>query len=69
MSQKVGALWKNQSSKDGKAYLAGFVDLGIHGQARVVIFKNELKEKENQPDFHILLSEQNGDKKDDEMPF
>lgn len=59
MSRKVGALWKNESSKDKKSYLAGFVDMGIMGQQRVVIFKNELKEKDNQPDYHILLSENN----------
>jgi len=71
MSQKVGALWLNESEKKTK-YLAGYIDLGIHGQARVVVFKNELKEKDNQPDYHVLLSEDNNGKKatkDDDAPF
>ena len=62
MSQKVGALWLIESEKKTK-YLAGYIDLGIHGQARVVVFKNELKDKDNHPDYHILLSENNDDKR------
>lgn len=70
MSRKVGALWLNEGSKDKKNYLAGFVDMEIMGQQRVVIFRNELKEKDNQPDYHILLSE-NSDKpvEDSEVEF
>ncbi len=56
MGAKIGALWLNQS-EEKKAYLSGVVDTGLLGQIRVVVFKNELKDKDNQPDFHILLSD------------
>lgn len=56
MGAKIGALWKNQS-KEGTAFLSGVINAGLLGQKRVVVFKNELKEKDNEPDYHILLSD------------
>jgi len=56
MGEKIGALWKNQS-KNKTAFLSGTISAGLLGQHRVVVFKNELKEKDNQPDYHILLSD------------
>jgi len=57
MAKRVGALWANKAKESGKSYLAGYIDLGIFGQAKVVIFKNDKKEKENQPDYNVVLSE------------
>ena len=37
--------------------MSGVIDTGLLGQIRVVVFKNELKDKDSQPDFHILLSD------------
>jgi uncharacterized protein (DUF736 family) len=56
MGAKIGALWKNES-KGKTAFLSGVINAGLLGQKRVVVFKNELKEKDNEPDYHILLSD------------
>ena len=56
MGDKIGALWNNRS-KGKTAFLSGVINAGLLGQKRVVVFKNELKEKDNEPDYHILLSE------------
>lgn len=57
MSKRVGALWKNNGTKDKQAYLSGELDLGAMGKQRIAVFKNTFKEKDGQPDYHILLSE------------
>ena len=56
MGAKIGALWKKQS-KGKTAFLSGVINAGLLGQYRVVVFKNEFKEKDNKPDYHILLSD------------
>ena len=55
MTKRVGALWKRESEK-GKTYLSGVLDMGAFGEVRVSIFKNDRKEKENQPDYNVVLS-------------
>ena len=49
------------------AFLSGVINAGLLGQHRVVVFKNELKEKDNEPDYHILLSDP-AKLQDDEPP-
>ena len=44
----IGGLWKNE--KDGKTYLAGTL-----GTARLEIWVNEQKQKENQPDYQMSI--------------
>ena len=59
MSKQVGALWLKEYEKDGKKrkMMSGELDLGILGKVNIAVFKNEKKEKENQPDYYIVLSE------------
>ena len=69
MGRKIGALWKNNNKNKNIAYLTGLVDLGLLGRIRVAVFKNELKDKENQPDYHILLSDPVPVQEIDDVPF
>ncbi len=71
MSKSVGALWVREYEKDGqkKKMLSGEIDLGALGKVNIAVFKNEKKEKENQPDYRIVLSEPvngNGSGKEEE---
>lgn len=47
---KLMGLWKNVS-KEGKTFLSGSI-----GQARVLVFPNEYKKTEKDPDFNLVLS-------------
>jgi hypothetical protein len=71
-SKKIGALWLKQAVKDGKkiGYMTGMIDLGALGEMQIVVLKNTHKEKENQPDYNIVLSEPRGQERQsgDETP-
>ena len=54
MSRKIGALWIRE--KDGKKYMSGVLN-DLRGDINIAVFKNDRKEKENQPDYHIIISE------------
>ncbi|AEA33646.1 hypothetical protein [Hippea maritima] len=80
MAKTVGALWLREYEKDGKRrkMMAGELDLGALGTVKIAVFKNEKKEKENQPDYRIVLSEPNDStgnasngngNNDEDMPF
>jgi uncharacterized protein (DUF736 family) len=56
MSRKIGALWLKET-KDGKKYFSGVLE-DLRGEIRIAIFKNDRKEKENQPDYQIIVSEE-----------
>ena len=43
--------------KNGQKYLAGHVDFGILGKREAYLFKNEKREKENQPAFRLMIRE------------
>lgn len=66
MSKTIGALWIKEYEKDGKKrkMMSGELDLGVLGAVKIAVFKNEKKEKDNQPDYRIVLSSDNatGDK-------
>ena len=47
---KLTGLWKN-TSKDGKTFLSG-----SFGAVRVLVFPNEYKKGEKDPDFNLFLS-------------
>lgn len=46
----LGGLWLNKS-KNGELYFSGYL-----GNAKLYIFKNKKKEKENQPDYYMMLA-------------
>ena len=56
MSRKIGALWIRKT-KEGMQYFSGVLN-DLSGDIRIAAFRNDRKEKENQPDFNIVLSEQ-----------
>jgi uncharacterized protein (DUF736 family) len=47
---KLTGLWKN-TSKDGKAYLSGSL-----GGVKVLVFPNEHKRDEKDPDYNLVLT-------------
>lgn len=54
---QVGSFWLN-TSKAGKKYMSGSIDLPNQGRVKVVMFKNEhKKEGETTPDYKVYLSE------------
>lgn len=56
MTKKIGALWK-KTTQDGKTYLSGVLS-DLRGDINIAVFKNDRKEKDNQPDYNIVLSQQ-----------
>ncbi len=56
MSRKIGALWLKEA-KDGKKYMSGVLE-DIRGEIRIAVFRNDRKEKDNHPDYQIVLSEE-----------
>ena len=51
--QPIGALWARSSKGSGKAYYTG--EVTIAGEThRIVVFTNDYKTKENQPDLKIF---------------
>ena len=60
-SQKIGALWKRKT-QDGKVFLSGVLQ-DITGDIQIAVFANDRKEKDNQPDFNIVRSEQKEERK------
>ena len=59
---EVGALWKRKS-KAGMTYLAGHVnydELGKEITSKVVVFSNDKKTNDKQPDYRIYLSKPMG---------
>ena len=57
-SEEVGALWK-RVSKNGMTYLAGhlkYENLPTDGSAKVVVFSNDNKVNDKQPDYRMYLS-------------
>lgn len=60
MENNIGALWAKEGQK-GEFY-KGHIILDNGEKVNIVIFKNNYKNKENQPDFNILKSKSNKDK-------
>ena len=55
MARLIGALW-SRKTKDGKTFLSGILN-DLSGDIQIAVFKNDRKEKENQPDYQIILSQ------------
>jgi len=43
--------------KKGDKYLSGYLNFGVMGKRRVIIFKNENRKNENSPTHRIVISE------------
>jgi len=74
MTRKIGALWVRES-QDGRKFMSGLIET-LNGDVQIAVFKNDKKEKENQPDYNIVLSERpkpteqpDGGPGPDEIPF
>lgn len=65
-SKKIGALWQKQT-KDGKRYLSGILE-DLSGDIRIAIFPNDRKQKDTEPDFTILRSDQSKEQKPTSQP-
>ena len=52
--KRIGALW-NKKDKKKREYMSGTVDLGMLGEARIMVFANE-KTEDNHPDWVISLA-------------
>lgn len=63
-SRKIGALWIKESK--GIKYLSGVLN-DLRGDIPIAVFKNDRKEKENQPDYNIVVLEQQEARKTPEI--
>lgn len=57
MLRTFGSLWAK--NKDGKRYLSGELEFPW-GKVKINVFTNDKKEKENQPDYRITYSLDDG---------
>lgn len=55
LNQRIGALWKKTSKKDGMTFYSGTIDT-MFGKVSISVFKNDKKEKDNQPDLNIVFN-------------
>ena len=55
MNKRLGVLWLKKTKAD-EQYFSGVLE-DMRGSIPIVVFRNTKKEKPNQPDFTILLSE------------
>lgn len=54
--KRVSGLWLRES-KGGSKYMAGKTDEAIPPGSKLLIFKNERKETENQPDYQLMIAD------------
>jgi len=54
----IGALWINVSTKNGKKFMVGNITIN-NITTKIIVFKNEKKNSDNQPDFNIVLKKEN----------
>jgi len=53
--RKIGALWSRKTS-EGREYFTGVIS-DLRGDIQIVVFRNDKKQSDSQPDYDILLSE------------
>ena len=51
---KIGALWKKTAKESGMVFYSGTIDT-MFGRVSITVFKNDKKEKDNQPDLNIVF--------------
>ena len=58
-SEEIGAFWK-RTSRNNMTYLAGHLEVtqpdGTKAKQKVVVFSNQNKQKDNQPDYRVYIS-------------
>ena len=58
-SEEIGAFWK-RTSRNNMTYLAGHIKVsqpdGTEKTEKVVVFSNQHKKAENQPDYRVYIS-------------
>ena len=55
--KKIGVMWKKKDKND-KEFLSGALDLGVLGTVKLMLFQNNNKKAENDPDCTIHLLEE-----------
>ena len=69
--REVGALWKKESAT--QKYFSGHIKvddgMGSEELLKVVIFKNNYKEKDNHPDFRIYTVDAPAENKKEDQPL
>ena len=68
-AKELGALWARQGKTQN--YFSGYVtvgELGFEKKVRIVGFKNNFKDSENQPDFRLYESEDQEQRSSAESP-
>lgn len=63
--KKLGVLWLKE--KEGKKYFTGNLEVSYKEVIPLIVFKNEKKTADNQPDYIIYLSEPK--KQEETSPF
>lgn len=58
-NEEIGAFWK-RTSRNNMTYLAGHIEVqqpdGTKTKEKVVVFSNQNKQKDNQPDYRVYIS-------------
>lgn len=54
-NRKIGALW-SRKTEEGREFFTGVIS-DLRGDIQIVVFQNDKKQSDNQPDYDILLSE------------
>tara|TARA_Y100001938_G_scaffold19271_1_gene23984 strand:+ start:1419 stop:1715 length:297 start_codon:yes stop_codon:yes gene_type:complete len=61
-NEELGALWK-RTSRNNMTYLAGHIKVtqpdGTEKTEKVVVFSNQHKKADNQPDYRVYISNSN----------
>ncbi len=59
--KRIGALW-NKEDKNNQPYFSGTLDMGVLGEAQIMVFQNKHKEEENHPDavIHLVVNDDDG---------
>lgn len=65
---KIGAAWK-KTSANGNEFISILIELPIIGKINFVLFANEKKEAENQPDYNVVWSPNPKKNGKDDNPF
>ena len=60
-SSRVGCLWYDRE----KNRFSGYLDLGVMGQIKIMVFPNERRHSDKSPHFNIVLQKEKPEQKSD----